>query len=122
MDSRQTLLTEIQSAANAADAAATLVWQVYAWPIDPTDTFNFDWSQPGNQAIRKQISTMKERVRPDLSLLFLRFPCRPYTPFCSPNISANLPSAIASPSFLVSKSSAHPWHMSCALMHPVWLG
>jgi hypothetical protein len=60
---RQSFLTDLQQAANEADAAATLVWQVYAWPIESQDSYNFDWSQPGNEAIRSQIEVMKERVR-----------------------------------------------------------
>lgn len=63
MKSRQDLLSSIQDTANDANAAATLVWQVYAWPIESHDTYNFDWSQPGNEALRTQIELMKQKVR-----------------------------------------------------------
>lgn len=59
---RQKFLEGLHEAANQNDAAATLVWQVYAWPIEVQDSYNFDWSQPGNEALRTQIQLMKERV------------------------------------------------------------
>lgn len=82
MKSRQDLLSSIQDAANDADAAATLVWQVYAWPIESHDTYNFDWSQPGNEALRTQIELMKEKVT--------RYDCEDKVPGVTEGVSLTL--------------------------------
>eukprot|EP00884_Botryococcus_braunii_P020643 jgi/Botrbrau1/7262/Bobra.0318s0001.1 len=49
--------------ANSADYAGVLVWQAYAWPVRPEDTYNFDWSGDGSFALKQQIADMEMKNR-----------------------------------------------------------